>query len=104
MVGGEYIIHHPALLSCQIAERFTNTAKATKPVLAFAGPLAKRAVRKTVKAGFFVWKFGCGPRARTVAGFDRQIAGATHKCWLKSGSPDNRKPFSETTLTRRDSP
>ena len=56
----------------------------------------------TATTGFFVCVFGSRRKAGTVAGFDRQIAGATDKCWLKSGSPGNRKPFSETTLTRRE--
>ena len=56
----------------------------------------------TASTGFLFWIFGSRRKAETVAGFDRQIAGATDKCWLKSGSPGNRKPFSETTLTRRE--
>ena len=43
-----------ALLCCQIAERFISTAKETKPVLAFAGPLAKASRPQDSQGGFFV--------------------------------------------------
>ena len=45
---------------------------------------------ETDEAGFFVLFL---VSEKTVAGFDRQIARATHKSWLKGGSPQGRKPF-----------
>ena len=43
----------PALLFSQIAERLINSAKATKPVLAFAGPLVLTSRPHDCHDGFF---------------------------------------------------
>ena len=50
--------YSPALLSSQIAERLINSAKATKPVLAFAGPLVLTSRPHDCHDGFFVCVFG----------------------------------------------
>ena len=53
-----------ALPSCQIAERFINTAKATKPVLAFAGPLVSTSRPQDSQDGFFCLDFWFSPQGQ----------------------------------------